>query len=66
MATNKELRFERAWESLASAQKMLARYEGETVQASDMSRIEDAARQAAQATSELNQLVGLLLAELEA
>lgn len=66
MATNKELRFERARESLASAQKMLARYEGETVQASDMSRIEDAARQAAQATSELNQLVGLLLAELEA
>lgn len=66
MATNKELRFERARESLASAQKMLARYEGETVQASDMSRIEDAARQADQATSELNQLVGLLLAELEA
>ena len=66
MATNKELRFERAREFMASAQKMLSRYEGATVQASDMSRIEDAARQAAQATSELNQLVGLLLAELEA
>lgn len=66
MATNKELRLEQALESLSMAQKMLARYQGAVVPASDVSRIQDAAAQATQAAANLNQLVGMLLADLEA
>lgn len=66
MATNKELRLEQANESLAMAQKMIARYQGGEVPASDLSRIQDAAAQATQAAAQLNQLVGLLLAEFAA
>ena len=66
MTTNKELRLELATESLAMAQKMIARYQGGEVPASELSRIQDAAAQATQAAAQLNQLVGLLLADLEA
>lgn len=66
MATNKEIRLELAQESLAVAQRMIARYQGVVVPTSDISRIQDAATQATQAATQLNQLVGLLLAELEA
>ena len=66
MATNKELRLAEALESLAMANKMLARYQGASVPASDVSRIQDVAAQATQAAANLNQLVGILLPELEA
>jgi hypothetical protein len=66
MATNKELRLEQAQESLAMAQKMIARFQGGVVPASEVPRIQDAATQATQAAAQLNQLVGLLLADLEA
>lgn len=66
MATNKELCLERAQDSLAMAQKMVGRYQGAVVPAADLSRIQDAAAQAAQAAAQRNQLVGLLLADLEA
>lgn len=45
---------------------MLARFAGGDVPASDLSRIQDVATQATQAAAQLNQLVGLLLAEIEA
>lgn len=66
MATNKQLRLEQAQESLAMAQKMIAKYQEGTVPASELSRIQDAAVQATQAATQLNQLAGLLLAELSA
>lgn len=66
MASNKKIRLEQAQESLAMAQKMLARFAGGDVPASDLSRIQDVATQATQAAAQLNQLVGLLLAEIEA
>lgn len=64
MATNKQLRLEQAQESLGMAQKMLAKYQGGMVPPADLSRIQDAAGQATQAAAQLNQLAGLLLAEL--
>jgi hypothetical protein len=45
---------------------MIARYHGGVVPASDVSRIQDAATQATQAAAQLNQLLGLLLADIEA
>lgn len=66
MATNKQLRLEQAQESLVMAQKMLAKYQGSDVPGSELSRIEGAAAQATQAAAQLNQLAGLLLAELSA
>jgi hypothetical protein len=63
MATNKELRIEQASESLAIAQKMVDRFQSKTLTVMDLSRIQDAATQATQAASNLNQLIGLVLAE---
>lgn len=66
MASNKQLLLEESLEFLAMAQKMLTRYQGAVAPASDVSRIQDAAGQATQAAANLNQLVGMLLADNEA
>lgn len=64
MRIDKENRLSLAKESLAMAQKMLARLDGGEVPASEMSRVADAAIQATQAAQQLNQLVGILQSEL--
>lgn len=64
MSIDKENRLSLAKESLAMAQKMLARLDGGEVPASEMSRVADAATQATQAAQQLNQLVGILQSEL--
>lgn len=64
MSIDKENRLALAKDSLAMAQKMLARFEGGDVPASEMSRVADAAIQATQAAQQLHQLVGILQAEL--
>lgn len=66
MTTYKELCVERAQESLAMAQKMIALYQSANGPASAESRIQAAATHATQAAAHLNQLVGLLVAGVEA
>lgn len=61
---DKQNRLMLARESLASALKMLERFEGQPLPAHDMPRILDAATQATQAAAQLNQLAGLLQAEI--
>ena len=60
----KQSRLELAKDSLAMAQKLLARFEGGNIPASDMPRIVDAATQAEQAAQQLQQLAGILHVEL--
>jgi hypothetical protein len=62
--TAKKVRLEEANESLAMAQKMLSKFQDGVIPALEMSRIQDAAIQANQAAQQLNQLVGILLAEI--
>lgn len=64
MSVNKDVRLELALDSLAMAQKMIARFSAGNIPASELSRIQDAATQATQAATQLNQLAGLLQAEL--
>ncbi|MYM92558.1 hypothetical protein [Duganella vulcania] len=63
MTTNKQIRLEEAASSLAMAQKMLENLQARTISHHDISRVQDVATQATQAAQQLNQLVGLLLAE---
>ncbi|WP_157643904.1 hypothetical protein [Burkholderia ubonensis] len=64
MLTSKQNRLMTARESLESASKMLSRFEGRDIPASEMSRILDAATQATQAAQHLHQLAGILQAEI--
>jgi hypothetical protein len=64
MNINKENRLSLAKESLEVALKMLSRFDGDNIHASEIGRILDAAIQATQASQQLNQLVGILQAEL--
>ena len=62
VSVDKENRLSLAKESLAMAQKILSRLDGD-VPASEMTRIADAATQATQAAQQLNQLAGILQSE---
>lgn len=64
MSSNKELRLTEARESLEMALKMLSRLPSD-VSARELSRLQDVAGQAAQASASLNQVVGMLLTDLE-
>lgn len=62
----KQANLEAATDSLAAALKILSRFDAEPISAREIPRVLDAATQAAQAASHLNQLAGRLQAELEA
>jgi len=63
MSLNKQIRIDEAKASLEMALKMLYLVPAEKVSLADTSRIQDVAGQATQAAQQLNQLIGLLLAE---
>ena len=60
MSMGKQVRLELAVESLAMAQKILAKFTDGQVPVSEFSKFQDAAIQAMQATQPLNQLLGML------
>lgn len=63
MSMNMQIRLEEAKASLEMASKMLSLVPAGKVSSVDISRIQDIAGQATQAAQQLNQLIGLLLAE---
>lgn len=64
--TRKQATLDDAQVMLNSATKMLSRFAGTQIAATEVSRIQDAANQAQHAAAILNQLVGILLAEADA